>query len=100
MRYTFDYYQPFHSNNPSPAWHVTKIQDKFGNTLHIDYYSGTTRQALVREISASDGRSVTFHYNDLNQSTVRLSEVRLNGNWRAQQPFGNPLLFGSCGTSR
>lgn len=79
-KYTFDY---FHVHADRDAWHVTHIEDRFGNGLDISYYPGTsTQHALIQEISSSDGRSVTFHYDDTSSYAVLLKEIRLNGSWR------------------
>lgn len=77
VKYFFDFYYNYANKM---AWHVTKIEDRWGNTLNITYHPfGDTYHALIKEISSNDGRSVTFHYDDTRSYEVLLNEVRLNG---------------------
>lgn len=83
MRYLFNLYRPYAGDN---AWHVTQITDSFGNFLTIDYYP-YTQQALIEKISSSDGREVTFHYDNVSVKHALLQEIRLNGTWKAKYRY-------------
>jgi hypothetical protein len=61
----------------SQLW-VTKITDRFGNSISITYDSPTQ---TIRQVTGSDGRSIQFNYvNTTNsQNEVRLNTVVVNG---------------------
>ncbi len=92
MKYTMDYrvsgrgYPVTDINQRIFAWHTTRIEDRNGNYVAIDYYterSGT--HALIRQITSSDGRLVSFTYADrtTDPSTARLTSITANGQtWR------------------
>lgn len=64
-RYTFDYVVDVPNGLPPPIMNdayvrrlfVTKVEDKFANTVTYNYESG-----LLKSIVASDGRSITLNY--------------------------------------
>ncbi len=79
------------NNGGSFYWYVTGIKDRNGNTLSFSYhgdddlYSSYNKYPLLREISASDQRVVTFSYTGLNVNaidSVRLHQIHAyNQTW-------------------
>lgn len=62
------------SDSTPYVWHVTKVTDSNGNTLDISYVDQGSLGRVIDEISASDGRLVTFTYGSTHGAT-RLLEV-------------------------
>jgi len=62
------------------AWYTTRIEDRHGNYLNIDYWPETSRSnALVKTITSSDGTIVNFSYWDRGSpDKVRLYQVKAN----------------------
>lgn len=80
LRYTFS---NFHRYGTDPALHVTRIEDKYGNYLTIDYVKETD-QALIAEVNGSDGRKVSFKYKNITglnavPFNALLYEITVNG---------------------
>jgi YD repeat-containing protein len=60
-------------------WYVTRITDRNGNWLSINYALMATGGAAVTSISASDGRSVSFNYTSGNGVPMVLRSVESGG---------------------
>ena len=52
------------------AWHTTKIEDGNGNAIDIAYAGQRGSYALVSEVTATDGRRVTFGYEGKNLKSI------------------------------
>jgi len=90
--YTFDNYKPFRfnfgtggvvTNQPIPethAWHVTRVEDRNGNSLTISYKSDTPTdtRAAIDTITSSDGRVVIFGYTTVSDARL-LTSIEANG---------------------
>ena len=61
------------------AWHVSRIADPNGNTMNFTYVTNPVNYVLLKSISTSDGRSVTFTYTDENTADARLTSVSSGG---------------------
>ena len=79
IKYTFDYKSSTNDN----AWHVTRIEDIAGNYLKVEYNTSNSNLAVITKVTggngtSSDGRSVTFTYDNQNDYNARLKQVKLN----------------------
>lgn len=66
------------------AWYTTRIEDRNGNWINIAYDAGAvtsgTNAAVLSQITASDGRSVSFTYTDRTDPyRIRLTRISANG---------------------
>ncbi len=62
------------------AWHTTRIEDKNGNWIKIDYVDkGTTQYANIDRITSSDGRRVDFTYTNPTTNDALLTRITANG---------------------
>lgn len=59
------------------AWYTTRITDRNGNYLDINYAASSSPQ--ISSVVASDGRRVDFSYDDSGQLTRRISSISANG---------------------
>jgi hypothetical protein len=61
------------------SWYTTRIEDRNGNWINIEYDTASqpySANALVKEITTSDGRVVDFSYLDATDPThVRLGQI-------------------------
>lgn len=90
VRYTMNYHKVgghTYTTERDHAWYTTRIEDRNGNYLLIDYnnfvnLSGTN--VMISRIRASDGRTVLFGYDDMfNPNRARLAYISANGQiWR------------------
>ncbi|AMJ76752.1 RHS repeat-associated core domain-containing protein [Alteromonas stellipolaris] len=74
-KYTFDkikYEAENGGNNKSYGWYASKIEDKHGNTLTINYASG--ERAVVSYVVSSDSRRFDFGYGTVN-GKKRLTKI-------------------------
>ncbi len=62
------------------AWHTTRIEDKNGNWISIQYVDkGTTQYAIIDRITSSDGRVVDFTYQNPTANEALLTRISANG---------------------
>ena len=67
--------------------YVTRITDRNGNYIDINYENidinyeniGTTGYTLIKNITSSDGRLVSYNYTDRTNNRVRLNTITANG---------------------
>ncbi|MCY1498608.1 YD repeat (two copies) [compost metagenome] len=60
------------------SYFVTRIEDADGNYLDFSYNAPTTRYHLLKSITSSDSRTVTFAYDDESGPAVRLKSITAN----------------------
>ncbi len=75
------------SNSLDYAWYPTRIEDRNGNYLIIDYLAiASNKNALIDRVTASDGRVVDFSYTyGTDPTNVLLTSISANGQtWQYQ----------------
>ena len=84
-KYTMDYRKSGGTTygTVNRAWYTTRIEDRNGNWLRIDYNTSVQSigiDPIFSQISSSDGRTVNFYYTGTNSPLqVRLSSISANG---------------------
>ncbi|MGB5101698.1 MAG: RHS repeat-associated core domain-containing protein, partial [Steroidobacteraceae bacterium] len=61
------------------SWYVSKITDRNGNTISFTYITNPVNYLLLKSISTSDGRSLTFTYTDETNERARLTSISTPG---------------------
>ena len=61
------------SASPVYEWHTKKITDRNGNTISINYVAEASPE--IRNITTSDGRSVSFSYYDSGTRSARIRSI-------------------------
>lgn len=68
--------------------YATYVEDTNGNSMSIDYGSNSAGFVYIEDITTSDGRSVQFSYDDINNGDIRLSQIQANGQtWNFHYSF-------------
>jgi hypothetical protein len=101
-KYTMSHYkrgQQTYTLQTDQAWYTTRIEDRNGNYLTIDYDTTAVSYGLgvaLKRITASDGRIVDFTYTDRTlPDKIRLASITANGQtWT----YGYTLLAGYSST--
>ncbi len=77
---------------PPYQWYVTKILDRNNNSITINYEDlASTGYTILKNITSSDGRTVTFNYINKTSNKVLLSSIAANGQtWN----YGYTLISG------
>jgi uncharacterized protein RhaS with RHS repeats len=86
VKYTMDYRRTggtTYSTDIDAAWYTTRIEDRNGNWIAIAYdttAAAPAKEAILKQITSSDGRVVNFTYTDTTDSTkIRLTSINANG---------------------
>lgn len=61
------------------SWFTSRIEDLNGNSIDISYATDAGGTKYIDAITSSDGRSVTFDYQGLGTTSIRLWKVTSNG---------------------
>lgn len=61
------------------SWYVSKITDRNGNTVDFTYSTNPVGYVLLKSVSASDGRTLSFVYADEANSNARLTSISTPG---------------------
>lgn len=72
------------AGSSSNALYVTRITDRNGNYININYENiDTTGHTLINNITSNDGRLVTYAYTERTTNRVRLNTITANSQtWR------------------
>ncbi|WP_250655939.1 hypothetical protein [Alkalimarinus coralli] len=84
-RYTIDRLSRVHESlNESSALHVTRIEDRNGNWVEINYQPRNINPAtIINEVVGSDGGKIEFTYSDPTSSKALLTEIKVGSQkWR------------------
>lgn len=86
VKYTMDYRRTggtTYSTDIDAAWYTTRIEDRNGNWIAIAYdttASAPAKEAILKQITSSDGRVVDFTYTDrTDYQKIRLTSIAANG---------------------
>jgi len=86
VKYTMNYRRTggtTYSTDIDAAWYTTRIEDRNGNWINIAYdttASATGKDAVIQQITSSDGRVVNFTYTSrTDPQNIRLTSITANG---------------------